>query len=365
MLKFKKWITNVHRVRGDVITRHGRLRLDKNERLTPFAPTFWSSLKESLDWEAITAYPETEQLYCILAERLGVAISQLMLTAGSDGALRHAFDVCVNEGDEVIVIEPTFAMVDVYCGLFGATRKAAGYDSSLNLDMVSLIGSIGSKTSLIIIANPNSPTGTLVAEPALVTILEKAMEYGVPVLIDEAYHGFCQYTALPLLERFPNLVVSRTFSKASGLAGLRVGYLVASSELAQLFYKFRPMYEVNSLGVLCAMQMLKHPEVVDDYLRATQAGRRKLFEALKHRGIPYVDTYTNFVHVNFGEAKDSVKQTFTKEGILFRESLAIPEFESCLRLSLGPVEPVNALIEAIDCALNHQWQPTSEFDRTL
>lgn len=348
MVKFKTWVADVHRVRGESVTRHGRLRLDKNERVTPFPEEFLSTLKESLTWEAITAYPETEQLYSALAEHLSVASDNLMLTAGSDGAIRHTFDLFVNKGDEVVVLEPTFAMVDLYCGLFGAQRRAVGYDRELKLDMDLLLDSIGSKTALVVIANPNSPTGTFLDERALSGILDRALKFDVPVLVDEAYHGFCRNSALPLIKSYPNLIVSRTFSKAHGLAGLRVGYLVASREVAQLLYRFRPMYEVNSTGVLCALQVLKHPEITEEYLRATERGREFLLEGLRARGIAYRDTQTNFVHVDFGYRKTQAISCFEKAAILIRGGLPIEGFESYLRISLGPVEPMKRVLDVID-----------------
>lgn len=348
MVKFKSWVKDVHRVRGEFITRHGHLRLDKNERVTPFPDSFLARLKETLDWEAITAYPETEQLYSALATHLGVARDQIVLTAGSDGAIRHSFDLFVTRGDEVIVLEPTFAMVDVYCGLFGANRRAIGYDQKLNLNVRGLIDAINTRTTLVVIANPNSPTGTILTESALIEILEKAEAHGVPVLVDEAYHGFSRFTALPLLIRHPNLIISRTFSKAHGLAGLRVGYVVASPEIAQMLYRFRPMYEVNAIGVLCALEVLAHPEVTEEYLSATEEGRSYLLGEMNRRGIATRDTATNFVHVDFGEKKAAIGDAFGKHGILVRGGLPISGFEGYLRISLGPAAAMAAVVAAID-----------------
>ena len=125
---------------------------------------------------------------------------------------------------------------------------------------------INKKTSLIIIANPNSPTGTLIDEKELKNILHMAQLNKVPVLIDEAYFGFSDFTALPFLNEFDNLVISRTFSKVFGLAGLRVGFLVANRQLAELLGKFKPMYEVNQLAIQIAIQALENYHLVQNYI---------------------------------------------------------------------------------------------------
>lgn len=347
MIRHKSWVADVDRMRGEKVSRHGKLRLDKNERVTPFPEDFLAALRASITSDVISAYPETEQLYTTLADHLGVGVDNLMLTAGSDAAIRHCFDLFVRPGDEVIVMEPTFAMVDVYCALFAARRRAVGYDADLRLDTEKLLMSIGAATALVVVANPNSPTGTLIDTCELEAVLARAMQFDVPVLVDEAYYGFCRHTALPLVARYPNLIVSRTFSKAAGLAGLRVGYLVATNELAQLLYRFRPMYEVNAVGVLAALQVLRQPRLSEDYLAATEAGRRLLLDFLAPRHVPYRDTHTNFVHIDFGAKKALAAAAFQEADVLIRGGLNVPGYEGYLRITIGPEPAMTVVTDVI------------------
>ena len=171
MIKHKSWVDGVSRMRGDTQTRHGLIRLDKNERVTAFPKIFFEQLVSELTSDHLTAYPETEGLYERLAQLHDMSTDNIMLTAGSDMAIRHCFDLFVNPGGEVVVLDPTFAMVDIYCQLYGAERQAAGYDNQLRLDFERLHKVIGPKTELIVIANPNSPTGTLISEEDLNKIL--------------------------------------------------------------------------------------------------------------------------------------------------------------------------------------------------
>lgn len=347
MVKHKTWVEKVGRVRGEPTTRHGLLRLDKNERVTDFPQDFLEQLMSELTSDDLTAYPEPEKLYEKLAQLHNVPSNNLMLTAGSDAGIRHCFDLFVNPGGEVVVLEPTFAMVDIYCQLFGAQKKAVGYDDKLKLDVEKLLASINPKTELIVIANPNSPTGTLISPKDIKTILLKAANFDVPVLVDEAYYGFCKQSAFPMLKEHDNLIVSRTFSKAFGLAGLRMGYLLAQTPVAQLLYRFRPMYEVNAIGIQVALKLLDQPQIIENYLSDTEDGRRHLLDFAREKGLNFVDTQTNFIHIDFGSKKQKIVEELSKSGILVRGGLPVKGFETYLRISLGPMIAMKSLTEVI------------------
>ena len=329
-------------------TRLDKVRLDKNERLAPFTKELWDNVMAKFRQEHILAYPEVEPLYEKLAHFLGMTTDTLLITAGSDFAIKVAFDLFVNPGDEVIILDPTFAMVDVYCGLYSAKKIKIGYDSNLNLDIDKLIEAINEKVSLLVIANPNSPTGTYISNDILEGILRKAKQFSVPVLIDEAYYGFCPFTAIDLLSIYNNLIITRTFSKTAGLAGLRIGYVVADSSLAKLLYRFRPMYEVNSIAVLFALEILDNWKLVDEYIRATDAGKKYLLKEFKALSFKTIDTYANFIHVDFGINKDNILSGFRRDGILIRGGLDVKGFENYTRISVGNIEVMKKVIESIN-----------------
>lgn len=346
-VKYKKWVDEVNRVRGGLETRLDKVRLDKNERLSNFSEEFWNNLIAKIRQEHILAYPEVESLYLKLAKFLGVKIENLMITAGSDFAIKAAFELFVNSGDEVIFLEPTFAMVDVYCGLHNVNKIKIGYDSNLNLDINKLMDSINEKVSLIIIANPNSPTGTYINNDALRKILEKAKNFSIPILVDEAYYGFCPHTSFGLLKSYDKLIITRTFSKTAGMAGLRIGYIVAAPHLADLLYKFRPMYEVNSIAVLFASELLDNWGVVDEYIKATAEGKKYLIKELNVLSFKTIDTYTNFIHVAFGAERDEILKGFVGDGILIRGGLNMKGFEGYTRISVGNISEMKKVIESI------------------
>jgi histidinol-phosphate aminotransferase len=346
-IKHKKWVDTVYRVRGEAETRLDKVRLDKNERVTHLGDELWSNLLSKIKQEHILAYPEVEPLYSKLANFLDVPTDNLVATAGADFAIKIAFELFVNPGDEVIILSPTFAMIEVYSDLYNAKKTKIGYDSNLNLDLEKLMDAISERVSLLIIANPNSPTGTYVNNDIIRHILEKAKRYSVPVLVDEAYWGFCPYTAFDLLNSYENLIIVRTFSKTAGLAGLRIGYAVSSKRIAWLMYKFKPMYEVNSIAVLFASYLLDSWSIVDEHIKQTDEGKRYLMKELKSLSFKTIDTYTNFIHVDFNSKKEQILSHFSEKGILIKGGIGVHGFDNYVRITTGNTTEMARVIDSV------------------
>jgi histidinol-phosphate aminotransferase len=343
------WVDNIFRVRGPFKTRLNKLRLDKNERVSNFERKFLNRTLKKIKPEHLIAYPETEPLYDLLAKKLNVSRKSLVITAGADSALRSCFDLCVKPGDKVVTLSPTFAMVDIYVKFSQARQIKIKYNSNLKLDFKKLINSINSKVSLVVFANPNSPTGTILNHKQIIDILTKAYTKGVMVLIDEAYFGFSKYTALPLLKRFSNLIIARTFSKSFGLAGCRAGYLISQPKIASRLYRLRPMYEVNSIAILMVTALLKNEKFVRKYLNETNLGKKYLISKLKSLKINYLETHANFLHIDFGRKKKIFVKLFSKNNILIKGGPGVKGYDSYLRITLGPkkyMQPVINIIES-------------------
>jgi histidinol-phosphate aminotransferase len=346
-VKYRKEIEKIWRTRPDEETRLNKLRLDKNERISAFSPDFWKNAINDISEEMVLAYPEVFPLYKRLATFHGLAIENFLLTAGSDAAIRHCYEAFVSPGNKVIYLDPTFAMVTVYGSLFGAEMVGIKYDSSLQIDVEQLKEAIDDNTALIIIANPNSPTGTLMNNVTIAAIAEKAARHRVPVLIDEAYYGFCCNTALEIMGGHQNVILTRTFSKVSGMAGLRVGYAVGHPEVISLLTKFRPMYEVNSIGIMFTCKMLDNWHMAEEYGRKTIDGRKQFVEFLSGCGFPVIDTETNFIHVDFGGLKETMLRDLADEGVLVRGMLDITGLKNYTRFTVGPWEVMSRVAEII------------------
>ncbi len=345
-IKHKKWIDSVERLRN-VNSRRGFLRLDKNERVHPFSHSFWEKVIDKISQEHVQAYPETERLYFLLGKLNSRDISEFIITPGSDAAIRTAFDLCVNPDDAVIILQPTFAMVEVYCELYNAEKRIIQYNQNLYIDIGHILDAIDENVSLIVIANPDSPTGTVISVSNMERIVSKAQTYGIVVLIDEAYYEFCGETMVGLIDTYPNVMITRTMSKAYGIAGLRIGYIMAQTSLASLLYRYRPLYEVNSIALIFAEAFLENWSEVRDYLVKVEEGRKYLINELIKLNMEYVDTKTNFIHVNFGPNKANAGRLFKQNGIIVRDGLKMESFKDYWRITLGSKTAMEKLISAM------------------
>ena len=347
MIKHKKWIGKIFRSKNILISRYKKIRLDKNERITHFEKNFFRKLISKITPEKISSYPEVSNLYIALANLHKLRTKQFVLTAGVDGAIKSCFELFVSKGDKVIILSPTFAMVDVYSKISGAKKINIHYDQKLNLNINYLIKSINRNISLLVIANPNSPTGTLISMIDMEKIIKKANTYNVPILVDEAYYGFSNKTVLPLLKKYKNLIISRTFSKAYGLAGLRVGYIVSNIRIAKLLFNLKPMYEINSIGVEASIMMLKNLKIHKNYISETKKGLKLLVKYFENNNISIIKTHANFIYINLGKKINYYYNKLFKAGILSKKGLAIRGYNNYLRITLGPPKEMKLIISKL------------------
>ena len=251
ILSRKKWLSNVKRLREIGPSRFDKIRLDKNEWIGNIPSHLLKKIYQKIKPEHITAYPETGILYDAISKHHKCSEKEIVITNGIDGGIKNCFEYFVSQGSLVVTLDPTFAMVDVYCKLFDAKRVSIKYNTQLELNLESLFECLNSNISLVIIANPNSPTGTIIESNIVEKFIEDANVKGVPVLIDEAYFGFYEKTVISLTNKFKNLIVARTFSKAFGMAGCRIGYLVTNKDLAtELFYDLDQCMKLTLLEFL-------------------------------------------------------------------------------------------------------------------
>lgn len=326
------------------------LWLDKNENVDPQLAALTHQIVCEVSRESLYSYPECAPLYNRLGKYLGVASDHLLLTAGSDGAIRSVFEAFVSPGEIVVHTLPTFAMYSVYARMYGAKTVPLEYEPSeegpvLFLDKtLSIIR--GSRPRLVCLPNPDSPTGTVFSESDLRTIIEVAGSVGSLILIDEAYYPFYPKTVLPFTNEYPHLIVAQTFSKAWGLAGLRIGYCAACPDLVQFLHKVRPMYEVNTLAVAVVDRMLDFSNEMLKSVQRLNAGKVAFLSAMKFLGFKVLQGHGNFLHVAFGSHASQIHEALKKR-VLYRQNFNEPCLRGFSRFSAATVELFQPVIECI------------------
>lgn len=330
------------------------LWLDKNENLDPALMEVARDVLMNTPPVALATYPEAGEVYRKLAAWAGVSPESLLLTPGSDGAIRLVFEAFVEHGEPVVHTSPTFAMYPVYSQMFGAAVTTIEYGASPHgpsLDLDRLTAVIReTRPKLVCLPNPDSPTGTTVPEEALRDLLAECEAAEAVLLLDEAYHPFHPWTAAPWTAGSRNLIIARTCAKAWGAAGLRVGYAIAHPDTIGLLHKMRPMYEVSTIAVEFLSRMLDRQADMQASVDRLQAGKRFFAAAMAAHGFPVLMTAGNFMHVKFGERAPRVHAALNGR-VLYRADFDHPSLAGYSRFSVAP-QPIMAKVAGlIDAAL--------------
>lgn len=348
MIRPKLHLSEIYRTPPDKLNRSEYLRLDKNEQIEDIDTKLMKEVFRKITPEFLSTYPLTYQLYEKLSKVYGIDQDNIMLSAGSDAAIRSVFEVFVEKGDEIVIIDPTFAMYEVYGKLYGAKINKIIYDSNLSLSIDDLLNSINENTKLIAIANPNSPTGTIIETKDILRILDKANEIGAVVIVDEAYYYYYKITVADFIRDYDNLIVTRTFSKAFGLASIRLGFALAKSGTIDYLRKFRPMYEVNAFAVLFGCAFLDNMDLVEKSVSKTVEGKEYIIAEMNKFGFKTLKSYANFLLIEVGEEhSDSLARYMYDRGILIKGGYPHIALKKCIRVSLGDVSQMKCVVESI------------------
>ena len=347
MIKPKRAVIEMDAYNPPTSGREGYLRLDFNENTIGCSPKVTETLKK-IKQENLTVYPEYNGLRKKLAEFLKVKFEQVMPTNATDEAIKIVIDTYIEKGkDELILPMPSFAMFKFYAQLNEAIIKEVLYNNDLSFPTERILKEINPKTKLIIIANPNNPTGTSVKKEDIVKIIKKAEDNNALVFIDEAYYPFFNESSIELINKFDNLIVSQTFSKAFGMANLRLGYLVSNEENIKNLLKAISPYSVNGVAVKCAFAALDDYDYVKSYVKEVNQNKIRLSKELEGLNIKHYKSDANFLLIDVGDKCYDYYEKLKQKGILVRNRTKDPLLKGCVRITIGTNEQTEKLIKAL------------------
>jgi len=309
--------------------------------------------------EDLARYPDSNgfELKNVLAKKFSVPFEWITLGNGSNDILELTTRAVAHEGDEIVFSRHAFAVYPLATQAVGAKAVEVPATSDLGHDLPAMLKAITAKTRLVFVANPNNPTGSFLTAKAIDHFIEQVPSH-VVVVVDEAYNEFLtpeqQYNAVDWVRRFPNVIVSRSFSKAYGLAGLRIGYGIAQNNLTDLLNRIRQPFNVNSLAQAAAIAALGDHEFLKKCYDLNQAGYAQLTQSFDQMGLKYIPSSGNFVLVKVGDQADSgskVNLELLKAGVIVRPvgNYGLPEW---LRISIGLPEENEVFIKALKNILN-------------
>lgn len=345
MVRPRKAVERLKAYRPPREGRGGKLRLDFNENTVGCAPQVIRALRNKLNGDWLSRYPEYEDARTTLARYFGVSPEELLLANGTDDAIKMVCDTFVGNGDGLIVPAPTFPVYEFFHTVAGGRTTRVRYDEKFRLTARMLLSAVNKRTRWMAIANPNNPTGTVVSQRDLRIVLREAPD--VLVLVDEAYVDFSGETVLPWIGKYPNLVVTRTFSKAFGLAALRLGCILTNAEIADPMRRAQNPFAVNSLALACALEALKHDKFVARYAREVCGNRDKLCRFLDKIGIPYVPSSSNFVLARVGARASEIALKLRAQDILIRDWSYDPRLQGYLRFTVGSAQQTRQLMQGL------------------
>jgi histidinol-phosphate aminotransferase len=324
--------------------RIGKLRLDFNENTVGCSPLVIAALKEKLNADGLSVYPEYGEAKEAIARYFRVEPSQFVFTNGTDEAIQVFINTYVDDGQEVVVLKPAYAMYRFYADVAGANVTEVAYPQpGMEFPLQDVLDAITPNTRAVLLSNPNNPTGTGASLLAIERILHRARK--AAVLVDEAYYEFCGVTALQEIARVPNLFVCRTFSKVFGMAAMRLGCLFSHEANIQFLHKAQSPYSVNALAVLAAQAAVADTAFVQNYVAEVLAAREMLCLGLERLGISYVPSSANFVLGHFGKRALEVRDALRGQGILVRDRSY--EAPGCVRITVGTREQTRNLLAAL------------------
>jgi histidinol-phosphate aminotransferase len=293
----------------------------------------------------LTRYPEREPVEAFVAQHLGIDPSETLLTNGVDEAIHLVCETFLEQGDEALIVVPTFAMYEISAAATGARVIAVPAGSNFEFPTEQLLAQVTGRTRLIAMANPNNPTGAVAQASDLLAIADRVPQ--AALLIDEAYFEFYGKTLLRQWRERPNLFIARTFSKAYGLAGLRIGVLFGNAAHINHVGRGASPYNVNAVALCCLPTALEDSAYVTQYVSQVREGRERLQNEYARWNIPYWPSEANFVLAGFGAMKDDFIRSMRSRDILVRDRSRDPGCQSCVRITLGTLEQTNRLLAAI------------------
>jgi len=321
----------------------GVIKLDQNENVYGCSPKVITALAK---YKGYHIYPDSEQT--TLREQLsgytGIAPECIVAANGSNQLLDIITRLFVGEGDNVINFVPTFDIYRFSTQICGGNIVEIPRDDKFAIDTGLFRRSIDAKTKLIFIANPNAPTGNLTPKKTILELLDT----GIPIVVDEAYYEFSGVTALPLMKKYPNLMVVRTFSKWAGLAGLRVGYGLFNPVIADYLHRIRIPFNVNVAALVAVNESLQDIDYLLNRTKQIIAEKDRLFvELKKFKWLKPYPSRANFIlcQVLNGKASE-IHEILQNKGIMVRY-FAKPRLENCIRISVGKPEHSDALIKVL------------------
>lgn len=350
MVKLKKSIGFVKRYPHFISKRRGFYTMERNERVDDFDKKTLNKIFSNINSFDLRTYPTLDDIYFKLAKWLKVKEENLLLAEGADGGLLRIFNAIMETNYKVLTLSPGFLMYPEYCKMF----KAKCYEMKLNensyksffLDLKKKIKEI--KPNILAIANPNQPIEVFLKKKEIIEICKLTKKYNCTFVLDEAYYHFNDLTGIDLIKKFNHLIIVRTFSKAFGLAGIRVGYMVSNKKNIDNIKSLKPIYEINGINYKIIKFFIKNINIMKAYVKEISFSRELLKQKLNRLGVEVYGKYSNTVMLKFNFLTNArpIYEKLLKKKFLTKPVL-VDGNSNYLRVTIGSRKITNLFIKEL------------------
>jgi histidinol-phosphate aminotransferase len=327
--------------------------LDRNERAGKMPDAIFREIMQQIAPRDLMAYPDAGPFVAALSAALGFPEAWIAETNGSDAALRRVFMAYLVPGRVVVSLRPSYAMYELYTRIFQGEPRQVDYSADRSFDVDALLAAVKPDVALVILAHPDQPAGTALPVADIRRVVERAAEVDAVCLVDEAYHPFYPLTALPLVREFENMLVTRSFSKYPGCAGIRLGYAVAQPTLIKGLMSVRGGNEVSGPSLAIGRYLVDHPEIAEQFRHDVEQGRRVLVQAGERLGFEALPSVTNFQNLRCPESVDpqTIADRLRRHGYLIKAGFSHPMLARCIRVSLNGLDVMEPFIATLDTVM--------------
>ena len=327
------------------------LRLDRNEKVDIWPKNFINNILKKKPKSFFSTYPEITSLYKKIAKFDKVKEEQILITSGIDGSIKNLLSLLTKPKDVISVLSPTYAMYQVYAKIFKLNLFKINYTKEYNINQKDLNLFFKKKPKILFVPNPNQPIENTIYNKDLIKLAKKCAKINCFLVVDEAYFHFGSKTAVPLIKKFKNVIVLRTFSKAFGVPSIRAGYTISNKENMSIISKARIAHELSSVSIAVAEYLLDNYSIVRKNCNLIKKSRKIIKTALSKIGLYCRSEFGNYVLIKFQNSSEAIKVVnFLRKKFIYVKGPYSKPWNNYINISLGPPVLMNRFLKEIKIA---------------
>ncbi len=326
--------------------RYDKFRYDMNENPEGLPQEFVDDVLKEITPAFLSVYPEPDRFLQKYADFIGVDFTEVTATNGSDTGLRYILETFGEKGKDVVTVSPSFEMYAVNCRILGYHHVPVSYHADMTVDIEEILDAMTTNTRVVALLNPNNPVGNVYTDEEVERVVKKAEEIGAVVVIDEAYHYYCDKTFLPIVKNHENVILLRTFSKAFAIPALRLGVIVSHPQIIEYIKHAKLTFDVNSVALLFGERLLEHPDILEKMVQEEKEGKSYTLNAFFKAGYECRDCSGNYILVKTKHPAKNVAERLEREYQVLVHAYGNELLHEYLRVSVGSLRAMKIFLKA-------------------